>query len=90
MGDREGFAANARKLIDRIKATGAKELVTPCAGCYKTFAKLYPEIGRSGAQTIYHSVHYLEKLINDGRIKLKGDLGKKVTYHDPCDLGRAL
>ena len=38
---------------------------------------------------IYHSVHYLEKLINDGRIKLKGDLGKKVTYHDPCDLGRA-
>ena len=38
---------------------------------------------------VYHSIHYLEKLINDGKLKLKGDLGKKVTYHDPCDLGRA-
>ncbi len=88
LGDREGFKANGEMLINKIKATGAKELVTPCAGCYKTFAKLYPEIGDLGVQ-IYHSVHYLEKLINDGRIKLKGDLGKKVTYHDPCDLGRA-
>jgi glycolate oxidase subunit GlcD len=88
MGDREGFKVAGEKLIKKIKATGAKELVTPCAGCYKTFAKLYPEIGDLGI-SIYHSVHYLEKLINDGRIKLKGDLGKKVTYHDPCDLGRA-
>jgi len=88
MGDREGFAENGKKLIEKIKATGATELVTPCAGCYKTFSKLYPEIGDLGIH-IYHSVHYLEKLINDGRIKLKGDLGKKVTYHDPCDLGRA-
>ena len=88
MGDREGFKANGEKLMEKIKATGAKELVTPCAGCYKTFTKLYPEIGDLGLD-IYHSVHYLEKLITDGRIKLKGDLGKKVTYHDPCDLGRA-
>jgi heterodisulfide reductase subunit D len=88
MGDRDGFSENGKKLIEKIKATGATELVTPCAGCYKTFAKLYPEIGDLGIH-IYHSVHYLEKLINDGRIQLKGDLGKKVTYHDPCDLGRA-
>ena len=38
---------------------------------------------------VYHSVHYLDKLIQEGRIKFNGDLGKKVTYHDPCDLGRA-
>ncbi|MBU1903267.1 MAG: FAD-binding oxidoreductase [Proteobacteria bacterium] len=88
MGAREDFRANAEKLIKKIKATGANELVTPCAGCYKTFKKLYPEIGDLGLE-VYHSVHYLDKLINEGRIKLKGDLGKKVTYHDPCDLGRA-
>jgi len=37
---------------------------------------------------VYHSVHFLEKLINEGIIKFKGDFRKKVTYHDPCDLGR--
>jgi len=87
MGSSE-FEPHAQKVIERLKATGAKELVTPCAGCYKTFKKIYSEIGDLGME-IYHSVHYLEKLITEGRIKLKGDLGKRVTYHDPCDLGRA-
>lgn len=86
MGSDE-FESRAKELIEKIRATGAKELVTPCAGCYKTFVKLYPKIGDLGLE-VYHSVNYLEKLINEGRIKFKGDLGKKVTYHDPCDLGR--
>ena len=34
-------------------------------------------------------MQYLEKLIREGRIKLNGEIGKRVTYHDPCDLGRA-
>ncbi|MCG2777275.1 MAG: 4Fe-4S dicluster domain-containing protein, partial [Desulfobacterales bacterium] len=82
------FEPHAKKVIERIKASGAKELVTPCAGCYKTFKKIYPDVGDLGME-VYHSVHYLEKLINEGKIKFNGDLGKKVTYHDPCDLGRA-
>jgi len=86
MGSDE-FADHAKRLIERIKATGARELVTPCAGCYKTFRKIYPEIADLGVE-IYHSVHYLEKLIHEGRLSFKGDLGKRVTYHDPCDLGR--
>jgi len=87
MGNDE-FEQHAEKVIERIKATGARELVTPCAGCYKTFKKLYPQIGDLGLE-VYHSVHYLEKLITEGRITFKTELGKKVTYHDPCDLGRA-
>jgi glycolate oxidase len=81
------FEPHAEKVIERIKATGAKQLVTPCAGCYKTFKKIYPDIGDLGMD-VYHSVHFLEKLINEGKIKFKGEFGKKVTYHDPCDLGR--
>jgi Fe-S oxidoreductase len=87
MGAKE-FESHAEQLIEGIKATGAKELVTPCAGCYKTFKKIYPEIGDLGLE-VYHSVHYLLKLINEDRIRLKNDSGGKVTYHDPCDLGRA-
>jgi len=87
MGDQEKFEQTARNLIDLIKATGAKELVTPCAGCYKTFRKYYPEAGDLGVE-IFHSVHYIQKLIEEKKIQLGDDLGKKVTYHDPCDLGR--
>jgi glycolate oxidase subunit GlcD len=87
MGDQEKFEQTARNLIERIKATGAKELVTPCAGCFKTFTKYYPEAGDLGLE-VYHSVQYMRKLITDKRLKLGGHKGKKVTYHDPCDLGR--
>jgi glycolate oxidase len=82
------FKPQAEKLIERIKATGARELVTPCAGCYKNFKKIYPKIGDLGLE-VYHAIHYLEKLIDEGKIKFNGELDKKVTYHDPCDLGRA-
>ena len=82
------FKDHARGLIERIRATGARELVTPCAGCYKTFKKIYPEIEPLGLE-IYHSVHYMEKLINEGKITLNEGFEKRVTYHDPCDLGRA-
>ncbi len=82
------FEDHAAQLIERIRETGARELVTPCAGCYKTFKKLYPEIKDLGME-IYHSVHYLLKLLNEGKLKFAGDMNKKVTYHDPCDLGRA-
>jgi len=87
MGDQEKFEQNARNLIDLIKATGAKELVTPCAGCYKTFRKYYPEAGELGVN-LFHSVQYIQKLIEEKKIQLGGDIDKKITYHDPCDLGR--
>ncbi len=82
------FGPHAQGIADKIKETGAKELVTPCAGCYKTFKKLYPEVTELGME-VYHTVHYFDKLIKEGRLKFKGEFAKKVTYHDPCDLGRA-
>jgi Fe-S oxidoreductase len=87
MGSDE-FDSHAKKVIQRIKATGARELVTPCAGCYKTFKHLYPKIGELGLE-VYHSVQYFGKLLDEGKIKFRKDLPKKVTFHDPCDLGRA-
>lgn len=82
------FESNAEDLIKRIKSKGARELLTPCAGCFKTFKKIYPGIGDLGME-VYHSVHYLAKLIDEEKIKFEEELDKKVTYHDPCDLGRA-
>jgi len=87
MGSDE-FDAHAKKVMQIIKTTGARELVTPCAGCYKTFKNLYTEIGELGIE-VYHSVQYFEKLLNEGTLDFKKEIAKKVTYHDPCDLGRA-
>jgi len=84
----DNFESHVQKMIERIKATKASELVTPCAGCYKAFKKLYAKFGDLDLE-VYHSVHYLEKLINEGKIKLKESFSKRVTYHDPCDLGRS-
>jgi len=87
MGSDE-FEPQAKKLIERIRATGARELVTPCAGCYKTFTRLYPEIGDLGLE-VYHTVQYLDKLVTAGKLVFNKEVAKKVTYHDPCDLGRS-
>ena len=72
------FEEHARKTAEKIKATGAKELVTPCAGCYKTFKKIYPKVADLGIE-VYHSVQYLEKLIKAGEDQVQG---KRQTEGD--------
>jgi Fe-S oxidoreductase len=84
----EDFKSHAEKLVERIQKTGARDLVTPCAGCYKTFRTLYPDLEAMGIRVI-HSVQYMDQLIQEGRIIFAGELPKRITYHDPCDLGRA-
>jgi len=85
----DDFDTHAKRIADSIKATGAKELITPCAGCFKTFKKLYPKVADLGLE-VYHTVTYIHRLIKEGRLKFNTPVEATVTYHDPCDLGRAL
>jgi glycolate oxidase len=80
------FDAISKENIEKIKKTGAKTLITPCAGCYKTFKELYKDIGIE----VLHSVEYLAQIIAEGKLKLEKPFEKTVAYHDPCDLGRHL
>jgi heterodisulfide reductase subunit D len=76
----------AEKVVEAIKGAGVEQVIVPCSGCYNAFTKLYPEmlgVELSGVE-ILHSSQYLEK--NLGGLKLETPL--KVTYHDPCTLGR--
>jgi glycolate oxidase len=78
----------AHELITKIEATNAESVITPCAGCYATFTRLYPEIlDVSLPCKAVHSTQYLEKKIKSGEIEFR-DLDQKITYHDPCSLGR--
>ena len=84
-GDSENFADD---MLSRVKASGAKTLVTPCADCLATFRYLYPRMGKELPLEILHFSQYIERLIKDGKLMLKNEVPLKVTYHDPCHLGR--
>ena len=78
----------ARANVEKISAKGVKTLVTACAGCYRTFHEDYREILGNLPFKVLHISEYLERLIKDGKVKFKKELPMKVTYHDPCHLGR--
>lgn len=71
------------------KNLGIKQVVTSCACGYQAFKVLYDKIGfKVDGIEILHISQYLERLIYEGKIKPKKDVPLKVTYHDPCHLGR--
>jgi Fe-S oxidoreductase len=87
-----GYAGEMLKFAEHhaeaIKAAGVKAVVTPCADCYAAFKVLYGKIGKNLGVEVYHITQYLEKMINEGKLRLKKKVPLKVTYHDPCHLGR--
>jgi len=77
-----------RHNIERLKEMGAKNLVMTCPGCYRVWKDEYLDVlGQKHPFNVFHSTELMAGLIESGRIKIKG-LEEKVTYHDPCDLGR--
>ena len=86
MGSPE-FAAHAERMVETLLKTGVRELITPCAGCYKTFKTLYPGLQDVGIRVL-HAVQFIEKLIRDEKLRFTETIEKRCTYHDPCDLAR--
>jgi len=88
VGDQKEFESCIKNNIGRFEKMGLKEIVTTCAGCYRTFKDLYPKHNGLPNVQVYHAVEYLEKLITNGKLSLKDGAKMKVAYHDPCDIGR--
>jgi Fe-S oxidoreductase len=79
---------NAARLLEKVEETGAETLVTPCAGCFYAFTKMYPEILNVELPCkVVHATQFVENLIKEEKIT-PSSLHWKVTYHDPCSLGR--
>jgi Fe-S oxidoreductase/FAD/FMN-containing dehydrogenase len=77
-----------RHNIERLHEMGAKNLVMTCPGCYRVWkGEYYEVIGEKHPFNVLHSTELISRLIESGRIKIRG-LEEKLTYHDPCDLGR--
>ncbi|UCE95525.1 MAG: (Fe-S)-binding protein [Candidatus Bathyarchaeota archaeon] len=79
---------NATQLIEQVIKTEAKLMVTSCAGCYYTFSKLLKEtLDIKLPCDIVHASQFVENLLREDRLDLR-NLNTRVTYHDPCSLGR--
>ena len=87
-GIKDVTADMARHNIEAVRSKKAKLLVLSCPSCYHTWMHEYPAYydGKIDFE-ILHISQYLLRLIKDKKIKLN-PLSGKVTYHDPCDLGR--
>ena len=87
---RTGMTAAARPMalrnIEMFEKVSPHRIVTSCAGCYKTLRQDYPKIGRMVPEVL-HVVQLVSELVDGGRLKFK-PLDVKVTFHDPCHLGR--
>lgn len=83
------FQMQALQNIQVMNAYGIKKIVTACPHCFNTLKNEYPELG-GNYQVIHHS-QLIQELIDTGKLKVSGGefKGKKITYHDPCYLGRA-
>ncbi|MBL0310680.1 MAG: (Fe-S)-binding protein [Bacteroidetes bacterium] len=83
------FQMVALQNIEVMNSYGVKKIVTTCPHCFNIIKNEYPSLG--GQYEVIHHATFLQKLIDEGKIKLTDTnsfKGKRITYHDSCYLGR--
>ncbi|MEN9370853.1 MAG: hypothetical protein RI952_1718 [Bacteroidota bacterium] len=84
------FQMQAMANIELLNAYEIKKIVTGCPHCFNTLKNEYPELG--GNYEVIHHTQLIQGLIDEGKLKASNGetfKGKKITFHDPCYLGRA-
>ncbi|UCH88308.1 MAG: 4Fe-4S dicluster domain-containing protein [Thermoplasmata archaeon] len=80
------YEALRDKLVNQLRENNITEIVTSCAGCYSTLKHGLAEVMDDSVK-VMHAIEKIEEMISEGVIKVRST-GKKITYHDPCHLGR--
>ena len=83
------FQMQAVTNIEVLNAYEVKKIVTACPHCFNTLKNEYPSLG--GDFQVMHHTQFLKSLLDEGRLSIEGGQfkGKRITFHDPCYLGRA-
>lgn len=83
------FQMQALMNIEVLNAYEVKKIVTCDPHSYNCLKNEYPSLG--GNYNVLHHTQFIQQLIKEGRLTLQGNLykGKRITFHDPCYLGRA-
>ena len=82
------FQMQALTNIETLNNYGITKIVTACPHCFNTLRNEYPSLG--GHYEVLHHPQLLQQLLEEGRLKVEGGMfkGKRITFHDPCYLGR--
>ncbi len=82
------FQMQAMTNIQVLNGYEVKKIVTTCPHCFNTLKNEYPSLG--GEYDVMHHSQFLQQLLQEGRLKIEGGSfqGKKISFHDPCYLGR--
>lgn len=83
------FQMQAVTNIEVMNSYEIKKIVTACPHCFNTIKNEYPSLG--GQYEVVHHTQFLKSLLDSGRLSIQGGQfkGKRITFHDPCYLGRA-
>jgi len=83
------FQMQAMNNITVLNGYGVQKIVTGCPHCFNTLKNEYPALG--GNYEVIHHTQLIQQLINQGKLAVEGGSfkGQKITFHDPCYLGRA-
>ncbi len=87
LGVEDTFKQIATENTEMLSALGFSRVLTSCSGCYSVMKNEYPKVVRRNFEVV-HVVEYLDQLVSEGKLKPEKKVEMKVTYHDPCHLGR--
>ena len=86
MGNEFVYTMLAQQNIETLNEAKPRTIVASCPHCFNTIANEYPQLG--GNYEVIHHTQLLSRLLAEGRLKPVTPIEEKVTYHDPCFLGR--
>jgi Fe-S oxidoreductase len=87
-GQLKAAKERVRRNFEYFKSNGVEKIVTFCPGCYRAFTRDYPSVEPRFDIEVQHISQKLKNLLDSGKLVFKNSVPMKVTYHDPCHLGR--
>jgi Fe-S oxidoreductase len=89
-GKMENASDYAKDYLKKLQDRGVKEIITPCPSCFRAFDEEYPHLLgiESFPIKVRHTSEVLQEIVTQKKLKFTNPVNKKVTYHDPCEIGR--
>jgi Fe-S oxidoreductase len=86
LGNEFVFQMLAQRCVQTLNEAGVKKVIASCPHCFNTIAREYPQLG--GNYEVIHHTQLLARLVQEGKLTPVNPVNEKITYHDPCFLGR--